>query len=182
VTIALNLTSGIFTGYALATNGVLQALFAAGPTPNRVRAALPSLILVGIAVAARATLQSAAGWAQSRLKPQVDRLDGAELCGGQSQRIAAARAFYRTAPLLIMDEPTAALDARAEYALFSSIRTHAENRSILLITHRLASAQHADQIYVLRDGRITEQGNHDELMELRGQYAELYTLQSAQYR
>ena len=107
--------------------------------------------------------------------------DGAELSGGQWQRIAAARGFYRSAPLLIMDEPTAALDARAEYALFSSVRNHAEGRSVLLITHRLASVRHADRIYVLRDGRIIEQGGHDELMELDGQYAELYNLQAAQY-
>ena len=84
-------------------------------------------------------------------------------------------------PLLIMDEPTAALDARAEYALFSSIRSHAEGRSMLLITHRLASVRHADRIYVLRDGRVIEQGSHDELMDLAGQYAELYLLQAAQY-
>src|SRR5215475_13589353 len=74
--------------------------------------------------------------------------DGAELSGGQWQRIAVARGFYRSAPLLIMDEPTAALDARAEYALFSSIRGHAAGRSIVLITHRLASVKHADRIYV----------------------------------
>ena len=74
-TIVLNMASGIFTGFALlATTGVLEALFAAGPTPDRVRAALPSLILVAVAVAARAGLQAAAGWSQSRLEPQVNRL------------------------------------------------------------------------------------------------------------
>jgi ATP-binding cassette subfamily B protein/ATP-binding cassette subfamily C protein len=107
--------------------------------------------------------------------------DGAELSGGQWQRIAAARGFYRSAPLLIMDEPTAALDARAEYALFSSIRELAQGRSVLLITHRLASVRHADRIYVLRDGRVIEQGVHASLMELGGQYAELYQLQASQY-
>ena len=107
--------------------------------------------------------------------------DGAELSGGQWQRIAAARGFYRTAPLLIMDEPTAALDARAEYALFSSIRGHAASRSVLLITHRLASVRHADRIYVLRDGRVIERGGHADLLALGGQYAELFTLQASQY-
>ena len=107
--------------------------------------------------------------------------DGAELSGGQWQRVAVARGFYRSAPLLIMDEPTAALDARAEYALFSSIRGHAEGRSILIITHRLASARHADRIYVLHEGRVIEQGRHPELMALGGQYAELYGLQASQY-
>jgi len=107
--------------------------------------------------------------------------NGAELSGGQWQRIAAARGFYRSAPLLIMDEPTAALDARAEYALFSSVREHADGRSVLLITHRLASVRHADRIYVLRDGQVIERGRHADLMELGGQYAELYTLQASQY-
>jgi len=108
--------------------------------------------------------------------------DGAELSGGQWQRIAAARGFYRTAPLLIMDEPTAALDARAEYALFSSLRTLARDRTVLVITHRLASVRHADRIYVLAHGRVIEQGTHAELTALSGQYAELYTLQASQYQ
>jgi ATP-binding cassette subfamily B protein len=107
--------------------------------------------------------------------------DGAELSGGQWQRIAAARGFYRTAPLLIMDEPTAALDARAEYALFSSIRTLAQDRTVLIITHRLASVRHADRIYVLAGGSVIESGTHASLMALGGQYAELYTLQASQY-
>ena len=107
--------------------------------------------------------------------------DGAELSGGQWQRIAAARGFYRTAPLLIMDEPTAALDARAEYALFSSLRTLARDRTVLIITHRLASVRHADRIYVLARGKVAESGTHAELMALGGQYAELYTIQASQY-
>ena len=107
--------------------------------------------------------------------------DGAELSGGQWQRIAAARGFYRTAPLLIMDEPTAALDARAEYALFSSIRSLALDRTVLIITHRLASVRHADRIYVLARGSVIEAGTHASLMARGGQYAELYTLQASQY-
>jgi ATP-binding cassette, subfamily B, bacterial len=107
--------------------------------------------------------------------------NGAELSGGQWQRIAAARGFYRSAPLLIMDEPTAALDARAEHALFTSIPKHAEHRSVLLITHRLASVRHADRIYVLHHGRVIEEGTHAELLALGGQYAELFNLQASQY-
>jgi ATP-binding cassette subfamily B protein/ATP-binding cassette subfamily C protein len=107
--------------------------------------------------------------------------DGAELSGGQWQRIAAARGIYRTAPLLIMDEPTAALDARAEYALFSSLRLLAQDRTVLIITHRLASVRHADRIYVLNHGAVIETGSHAELLDLGGHYAELYTLQASQY-
>jgi len=106
---------------------------------------------------------------------------GAELSGGQWQRIAAARGFYRTAPLLIMDEPTAALDARAEYALFSSLRVLARDRTVLIITHRLASVRHADRIYVLAHGKVAESGTHTDLLALGGQYAELYTIQASQY-
>ncbi|MGH3159640.1 MAG: ATP-binding cassette domain-containing protein [Streptosporangiaceae bacterium] len=107
--------------------------------------------------------------------------DGAELSGGQWQRVAVARGFYRAAPLLIMDEPTAALDARAKYALFSALRKHAEGRTVLIITHRLASAKDADRIYVLHQGRVIEQGTHRDLMARHGQYADLYNLQASQY-
>ncbi|AQZ65312.1 unnamed protein product [[Actinomadura] parvosata subsp. kistnae] len=108
--------------------------------------------------------------------------DGCELSGGQWQRIAVARGFHRDADLLICDEPTAALDARAEHALFERIRHHADGRTVLLITHRLASVRYADRIYVLDHGRITEHGDHDTLMALNGLYADLYTLQATAYR
>lgn len=106
---------------------------------------------------------------------------GEELSGGQWQRLAVARGFYRDAPLLICDEPTAALDARAEHALFERIRAHADGRTVLLITHRLASVRHADRIYVLDHGRVIEHGDHDQLMALGGLYAELYGLQASAY-
>lgn len=111
-------------------------------------------------------------------------VDGCELSGGQWQRLAAARGFYRDAPLLICDEPTAALDARAEHRLFEQIRHHAaeRGRTVLLITHRLASVRHADRIYVLDGGRVIEEGDHEHLMSLGGLYAELYELQASAYR
>lgn len=108
--------------------------------------------------------------------------DGHELSGGQWQRIAVARGFHRDAALLICDEPTAALDARAEHALFERIRRHSDGRTVLLITHRLASVRYADRIYVLDHGKIAEQGTHDALMSLNGLYADLYTLQASAYR
>ncbi|SEG07429.1 ATP-binding cassette, subfamily B [Thermomonospora echinospora] len=107
---------------------------------------------------------------------------GAELSGGQWQRLAVARGFYRDAPLLICDEPSAALDARAEHALFERIREHADGRTVLLITHRLASVRYADRIYVLEHGRVIEQGDHDTLMATGGLYADLYALQASAYR
>ncbi|GAA1310057.1 multidrug ABC transporter permease [Planotetraspora silvatica] len=107
--------------------------------------------------------------------------DGQELSGGQWQRIAVARGFYRDAPLLICDEPTAALDARAEHALFERIRRHADGRTVVLITHRLASVRYADRIYVLDHGKVLEHGTHDDLITLDGLYADLYNLQAQAY-
>ncbi|WP_433259059.1 ABC transporter ATP-binding protein [Streptosporangium sp. CA-135522] len=107
--------------------------------------------------------------------------DGQELSGGQWQRIAVARGFHRDAPLLICDEPTAALDARAEHALFERIRRHADGRTVLLITHRLASVRYADRIYVLDHGKVTEEGTHDQLIRVNGLYADLYGLQASAY-
>jgi ATP-binding cassette subfamily B protein len=106
---------------------------------------------------------------------------GKELSVGQWQRVALARAFFRDAPFIILDEPTAALDARAEHELFESIRTLCRGRSVLLISHRFSSVRSADRIYVLDGGRVAESGSHDELMGLGGRYAELFTLQASAY-
>jgi ATP-binding cassette subfamily B protein len=106
---------------------------------------------------------------------------GRELSGGQWQRIAVARGLYRDAPILICDEPTAPLDARAEQEVFDTIREIGRGRTVLLITHRLASVRHADHVYLLHHGRLAEHGTHDELLAADGHYAELYRLQANQY-
>jgi ATP-binding cassette, subfamily B, bacterial len=107
--------------------------------------------------------------------------DGTELSVGQWQLIALARAFFRDAPFLILDEPTAALDARAESQLFDSMRELLEGRSVVLISHRFSTVRSADRIYVMHAGRIVEQGSHDELMAQSGLYGELFTLQARAY-
>ncbi|MFI6817205.1 ABC transporter ATP-binding protein [Nonomuraea sp. NPDC050328] len=103
---------------------------------------------------------------------------GHELSAGQWQRLAVARGLFRDGPLLIWDEPTAPLDAKAEYAVYETLRKIAGERTVLLITHRLTSVRHADRIFLLHRGRITEAGTHDELLALSGHYAELYALQT----
>ena len=104
---------------------------------------------------------------------------GTELSIGQWQRVALARAFYRDAPLLILDEPTAALDPRTEAEFFDRIRQLYRDRTVLLISHRFSTVRNADHIYVLDHGQVAEHGNHDELMRQQGLYAELFSLQAA---
>jgi ATP-binding cassette subfamily B protein len=107
---------------------------------------------------------------------------GYDLSLGQWQRIALARAFFRQAQLLVLDEPTASLDARAENELFEYVQALAQGRSVLLISHRFSTVKSADRIYVLHDGEIVEEGSHDELVAQSGRYAELFELQAAAYR
>ncbi|MEU8183202.1 ATP-binding cassette domain-containing protein [Micromonospora sp. NPDC049044] len=106
---------------------------------------------------------------------------GQDLSGGQWQRITAARGFLRDSELLIMDEPSSALDPRAEDALFQAIRDRRGRATTILITHRLANVRHADRIFVLHHGRLVEEGTHDDLVATGGRYAELFALQAAGY-
>lgn len=108
-------------------------------------------------------------------------LGGQDLSGGQWQRMALARAFFRDAPFVVLDEPTASLDARAEQQLFERVRELFRDRAVLLISHRFANVRSADQIYVLRSGQIIEQGDHETLMAKDGLYAELFGMQAAAY-
>ncbi|MFF7542269.1 ABC transporter ATP-binding protein [Streptomyces canus] len=107
---------------------------------------------------------------------------GHELSGGQWQRLGIARAAYRRGRILIVDEPTAALDARAELEVFEKIRAlSGTGQTVILITHRLASVRHADLVHVLEQGRLVESGTPDELLASGGVYAELYSLQAEQF-
>ncbi|MFE6484965.1 ABC transporter ATP-binding protein [Streptomyces sp. NPDC057757] len=107
---------------------------------------------------------------------------GHELSGGQWQRLGIARAAYRRGAILIVDEPTAALDARAELEVFEKIRALAgTGQTVILITHRLASVRHADLVHVLDQGRLVESGSPEELLATGGVYAELYSLQADQF-
>jgi ATP-binding cassette, subfamily B, bacterial len=107
---------------------------------------------------------------------------GVDLSGGEWQKVATARAAMRDAALVVLDEPTAALDAQAEYDLFRRFRELAQGRTVLLISHRFSTVRMADRILVLEGGRIVEDGSHAELVTLGGRYAALYELQAGRYR
>jgi ATP-binding cassette subfamily B protein len=111
------------------------------------------------------------------------RFEGSiELSGGQWQKIALGRAYIRDAQLLILDEPTASLDARSEHEVFQRFAELTANKMSLLISHRFSTVRMADRILVLESGRIAEQGSHLELMRSAGRYAEMFELQAANYR
>jgi subfamily B ATP-binding cassette protein MsbA len=99
--------------------------------------------------------------------------DGVTLSGGQRQRLSIARAIAKDAPLLILDEATSALDSATEKLVQSAINKMRQGRTTIIIAHRLSTIQNADRIIVLKDGQIIEQGSHNELLELSGEYAKL---------
>jgi ATP-binding cassette subfamily B protein len=109
-------------------------------------------------------------------------LKGQDLSGGEWQKLAIARAYMRSAQIVILDEPTAALDARAEAEVFERFKSLAEGTTAVLISHRFSTVRMADRIVVLADGAVSEAGTHAELMAAKGRYAELFELQAAGYR
>jgi ATP-binding cassette, subfamily B, bacterial len=130
--------------------------------------------------AAHADLERLPDGYASRLGPVF--AGGVDISIGQWQKIALARLFFRDAPLIILDEPTAALDAHAEHELFNRLEDALAGRSVVLISHRFSTVRGADRIYVLDQGTIVEEGTHDELLALDGRYAEMFTIQAAAYQ
>lgn len=108
--------------------------------------------------------------------------NGTELSGGQWQKVALARAYIRRASVLILDEPTAALDAKAEYAIFQRFRSLTKGKTAILISHRFSTVRMADMILVLEHGKVLEHGSHESLLKKKGRYAELFNLQAEGYR
>jgi len=107
---------------------------------------------------------------------------GTDLSGGEWQKLALARAYLREAQVLVLDEPTASLDAKSEHEVFERFAELTRGKMAMLISHRFSTVRMADRIFVLQDGRIAEQGPHDQLMQNGGRYAEMFELQAASYR
>ena len=136
----------------------------------------------------RAAMQSQADRVIGRLPGGYGQMigkrfrNGVELSGGEWQKVAISRAYMREAQVLILDEPTAALDARSEFEVFQRFKELSNGKTTVLISHRFSSVRMADRILVLADGKVEAAGTHDELMVQSGRYAELFELQAAGYR
>ena len=107
---------------------------------------------------------------------------GAVLSGGEGQKIAVARVFASDCQIAILDEPSSALDPIAEYQMYESMLKACENKAVVFISHRLSSAVLADRIYVMENGMIVEVGNHQQLMDKKGKYAEMFDMQARNYK
>jgi len=136
----------------------------------------------------RAAAQSLADEVIHKLPDGYDQIvgkrfrKGVDLSGGEWQKIAIARAYMRDADVLILDEPTAALDARSEFEVFQRFKELSAGKTAVLISHRFSTVRMADRILVLDQGRVEQSGTHEQLMAMRGRYAELFELQAAGYR
>ncbi len=135
-----------------------------------------------------AARQSGADAVQTSLDHGYDQMlgkifeNGVDLSGGQWQKVALARGFYRNAPVLVLDEPTSAIDAKAEHDIFRRVEKLASDKTVLIISHRFSTVRNADKIYVVEKGKIVEAGSHEQLMKRLGVYAELFNLQAQAYK
>jgi ATP-binding cassette, subfamily B, bacterial len=136
----------------------------------------------------RAAKQSLADDVIAKLPAGYDQMigkrfkNGVELSGGEWQKIAIGRAYMRKAEVLILDEPTAALDARSEFEVFQRFKELSQGKTAILISHRFSSVRMADRILVLADGKVEAAGTHEDLISQPGRYSELFELQAAGYR
>lgn len=135
----------------------------------------------------QAAIKSGAAEFIEKLPQKYDQMlgkefeDGEELSGGQWQKLAIARAFYEEPPILILDEPTSAIDAEAEHEIFNNLEKQYDNKTLILVSHRFSTVRNANKIIVIENGKIVESGDHNELMKLAGHYANLFSIQARGY-
>lgn len=108
--------------------------------------------------------------------------NGVDLSGGEKQKLALARALYKDAPIIVLDEPTAALDALAEYDLYRNFNDLIGNKSAVYISHRLSSTRFCDSIAMFKEGEMIEYGSHEELLNAKGAYADMFEIQAQYYK
>ena len=116
----------------------------------------------------------------TQVTTEFDR-EGVNFSGGESQKVAISRAFYMNADILIMDEPSSALDPIAEYELNKAMRSAAKGKTVFYISHRLSTTRDADRILMLENGKIVEEGTHQSLLEMGGKYARMWKAQAGRY-
>ena len=135
-----------------------------------------------------AAIKSGAAEFIERLPKKYDTIlgkefeDGEELSGGQWKKLPIARAFYEEPPVLILDEPTSAIDAEAEYEIFNNLEKQYKNKTLILVSHRFSTVRNANKIVVIDHGKIVESGSHEELMTLGGEYSKLFSIQAKGYK
>lgn len=151
-------------------------LLGESPTPEREKRVIEALERAGVYERIKQLPQGI----HTMMTKEFDE-DGAVLSGGESQKVAVARAFYKNCPIKIFDEPSSALDPIAEYNLFQSMMEERKQNTMIFISHRLSSAKNADEVLMLEHGRIIERGRHRELMQLGGSYASMYQKQAMNY-
>jgi ATP-binding cassette subfamily B protein len=176
----MRLDENIGVGRIDRTRAYLDALAGHGPAATPIAGVIPPIITAAEDSLASTLIHRFPHGYRQMLGKRFE--DGVDLSGGEWQKVALARAYVRDAELLILDEPTAALDARAEYDVFLRFSELMTGRMAMLISHRFSTIRMADRIVVLRQGSVIENGAHDDLVKQNGLYAELFELQAVGYR
>jgi ATP-binding cassette subfamily B protein len=170
-----DLFATLFQDYQIYAATVTQNVLASDGIPDDVR--LNSALEAG---GFTERLSKMPGGIESQLTNEFNK--GEELSGGEKQKLATSRSLYKDSPILIMDEPSSALDPIAEYELNNTMMNLGKDKTVIFISHRLSTTKMADKIYMFDDGRLSESGSHDELLKLNGKYTEMFRLQAEKYR
>ena len=139
-----------------------------------------SLLCFSLSIACTLVLSKLSDGLFTQVTTEFDK-KGVDFSGGESQKVAISRAFYKKADILIMDEPSSALDPIAEYELNKAMQSAAKGKTVFYISHRLSTTRDADRIIMLERGRIIEEGTHEELLSRGGKYAEMWNAQAGKY-